>query len=129
MSHIKFGFVMPQGWRWLDSNGPSTEEQYQFTKSIVTLAEEPGFGTAYTYDHLMGGANFKSNRNKNLFECFLLISSLLACTLSPRCGQIVTRNSYRNPSLLAKCSARRGKTKTQNSSRSLRFSWPQLRRY
>jgi alkanesulfonate monooxygenase SsuD/methylene tetrahydromethanopterin reductase-like flavin-dependent oxidoreductase (luciferase family) len=93
---------MPQGWRWLDSNGSSTGEQYQFAKNIVSLAEELGYDTAYSYDHLMGGANFRPNRNKNFFECFVLISSLLSSTSTLRFGQLVTCNSYRNPALLAK---------------------------
>jgi F420-dependent oxidoreductase-like protein len=93
---------MPQGWRWLDPNGSSSDEQYRFTKDIVNLAEALGYETAYSYDHLIGGAISKANRNKNFFECFVLTSSLLGCTSSLRFGQLVTCNSYRNPALLAK---------------------------
>ena len=102
MTQIKFGLVIPQGWRWLDSNGSSTSEQYHFVKEIVSLAELLGFETAYCYDHLMGGTIFKPNRKKNFFECFVLISSLLGITSSIRFGQLVTCNSFRNPALLAK---------------------------
>lgn len=102
MSRIKFGFVMPQGWRWLDSNGCSTAEQYTFVKETVSSAEQLGYDTAYSYDHLMGGANHKSNRRRNLFECFVLLSSLFNITSTIRFGQLVTCNSYRNPALLAK---------------------------
>lgn len=93
---------MPQGWRWLDSNGSSTVAQYRFAKDIVSLAEVLGYDTAYSYDHLMGGTIFKANRDKNFFECFVLISSLLGSTSNMRFGQLVTCNSYRNPALLAK---------------------------
>jgi alkanesulfonate monooxygenase SsuD/methylene tetrahydromethanopterin reductase-like flavin-dependent oxidoreductase (luciferase family) len=80
MSETKFGFVMPQGWRWLDPNGSSPEEQYCFVKDIVNSAEHLGYDTAYSFDHLMGGANYKYNRKKNFFECFVLLSSLLNIT-------------------------------------------------
>lgn len=102
LSRIKFGFVMPQGWRWLDSNGSSAVAQYRFAKDIVSLAELLGYDTAYSYDHMMGGTIFKANRDKNFFECFVLISSLLASTSNIRFGQVVTCNSFRNPALLAK---------------------------
>lgn len=102
MSQLKFGFVLPQGWRWLDSNGSSAAAQYRFVQDTVNTAELLGYDTAYSYDHLWGGANFKANRNKNFFECFVLLSSLLGGTSSIRFGQLVTCNSYRNPALLAK---------------------------
>ncbi len=102
MSETKFGFVMPQGWRWLDPNGCSPVEQYCFVKDIVNSAECLGYDTAYSFDHLMGGANYKWNRKKNFFECFVILSSLLNITSTIRFGQLVTCNSYRNPALLAK---------------------------
>jgi len=77
-------------------------EQYCFVKDIVNSAEHLGYDTAYSFDHLMGGANYKCNRKKNFFECFVLLSSLLNITSSIRFGQLVTCNSYRNPALLAK---------------------------
>jgi alkanesulfonate monooxygenase SsuD/methylene tetrahydromethanopterin reductase-like flavin-dependent oxidoreductase (luciferase family) len=40
--------------------------------------------------------------NKNIFECLTLLSSVTAITKRIKIGQIVTCNSYRNPSLLAK---------------------------
>jgi F420-dependent oxidoreductase-like protein len=102
VSNIKFGVVIPQGWRWLDYNGISATEQYSFSKKIIQLADTLDYDSAYAYDHLRGGANFKSNHDKNFFECFTLLSSLLTITKKIRIGQIVTCNSYRNPALLAK---------------------------
>jgi alkanesulfonate monooxygenase SsuD/methylene tetrahydromethanopterin reductase-like flavin-dependent oxidoreductase (luciferase family) len=40
--------------------------------------------------------------NKNIFDCFTLLSAATAITKRIKIGQIVTCNSYRNPSLLAK---------------------------
>jgi F420-dependent oxidoreductase-like protein len=102
LSKIRFSLIIPQGWRWLDYNGTSALEQYAFTKNIVQEAERYGYYSAYAYDHLWGGANFRANHDKNFFECFTLLSSLIPITQKIRLGQIVTSNSYRNPALLAK---------------------------
>jgi F420-dependent oxidoreductase-like protein len=102
LSRPKFGLVIPQGWRWLDYNSTSAIKQYCFSKKIIQLADILGYNSAYAYDHLWGGAIFKANRNKNFFECFTLLSSLLTITNKIRIGQIVTCNSYRNPALVAK---------------------------
>jgi F420-dependent oxidoreductase-like protein len=94
--------MIPQGWRWLDHNGNSAAEQYQFSRKIMHLADILNYSCAYAYDHLWGGANYTVNRDKNFFECFTFLSSLLTSTSRIRVGQIVTCNSYRNPALLAK---------------------------
>ena len=45
---------------------------------------------------------FKDDTEKNIFECFTLLSATATITNKIRIGQIVTCNSYRNPALLAK---------------------------
>ena len=102
LSRYKFGLIIPQGWRWLDYNSTSVVKKYQFSKRIIQLADILGYNSAYAYDHLMGGANFKNNRNKDFFECLTLLSSLLTITDKIRIGQVVTCNSFRHPALLAK---------------------------
>ena len=42
------------------------------------------------------------DRNKNIFECFVLLLGLAAIKKRIKIGQLVTCNSYRNPSLVAK---------------------------
>ena len=52
MSRIKFGLVIPQGWRWLSKHGDSSVEQYEFSKRIARLADTLHYDSAYVYDHL-----------------------------------------------------------------------------
>src|ERR687887_592986 len=58
------------------------------------------FDSIYAYDHLI--PHYKDDIEKNIFECFTLLSSLAVITKKVKIGQIVVCNSYRNPSLLAK---------------------------
>ena len=100
---LEFGLTMPQGWRGGDL--PLEEEndpvkQYEFSKSISVTADNIGFDSIYAYDHFI--PFYSDDRNKNIFECFTLLSSLAAITERIKIVQIVTCNSYRNPSLMAK---------------------------
>ncbi len=100
---VQFGLTIPQGWRGGDlplqqENDPV--KQYEFSKSISIEADNIGFDSIYAYDHLI--PYYKNDVNKNIFECLTLLSSLTAITKRIKIGQIVTCNSYRNPSLLAK---------------------------
>jgi len=100
---LEFGLTVPQGWRGGDL--PLEEEndpvkQYEFSKSISVTADTIGFDSIYAYDHFI--PFYSDDRNKNIFECFTLLSSLAAITERIKIGQILTCNSYRNPSLMAK---------------------------
>lgn len=100
---IQFGLTIPQGWRGGDL--PLEEEnnpvkQFAFSKEIAITADNLGFDSIYAYDHFM--PFFKDDTEKNIFECFTLLSATATITNKIRIGQIVTCNSYRNPALLAK---------------------------
>ena len=69
----------------------------------MTTADNLKFDSIYAYDHLV--PHYKDDREKNIFECFTLLSSLAVITKKVEIGQIVVCNSYRNPSLLAKMSS------------------------
>ena len=102
-SKLLFGLTIPQGWRGGDL--PLEEEndpikQYEFSKSIAITADDLGFDMLYTYDHLI--PHYKDDIEKNILECFTLLSAIAAITTKIKIGQIVTCNSYRNPALLSK---------------------------
>lgn len=99
MSQIRFGIVIPQGWR-NDLPQISSADQYQYSKDIVITAERNGFDSIYAYDHFIPHYRYPSTGN--FFECFTLLSAISAYTKKMKIGQIVTCNSYRNPALLAK---------------------------
>ena len=100
---LEFGLTIPQGWRGGDlplekENDPI--KQYEFSKSISVTADSIGFDSIYAYDHFI--PFYSDDKDKNIFECFALLTTLAALTKRIKIGQIVTCNSYRNPSLLAK---------------------------
>jgi F420-dependent oxidoreductase-like protein len=102
-NYLQFGLTIPQGWRGGDL--PLEEEnnpvkQYEFSKSVAIAADNLDFNSIYAYDHLL--PHYADDVEKNIFECFTLLSSTAAITNKIKIGQIVACNSYRNPSLLAK---------------------------
>ena len=99
MSKIKFGIVIPQGWR-NDLPGNSSITQFKYSRDIAIGAEKNGFDSAYVYDHFI--PHYRYHRNGNFFECFTFLSALSTELKRMKVGQIVTCNSYRNPALLAK---------------------------
>jgi F420-dependent oxidoreductase-like protein len=100
---LQFGFSIPQGWRGGDlpleqENDPI--KQYEFSKTIITLADHLGFDSIYAYDHFI--PHHSDNIEKNIFECCTILTAASAITKRVKIGHIVICNSYRHPSLLAK---------------------------
>lgn len=99
MKSIQVGLTLPQGW--LDefpSNNPN--EQFLFSKSVALKAEKLGYDAGYVYDHFI--PYYGNNPNGSFFEAYTLLSAIASVTSKLRIGQVVTCNSYRHPSLLAK---------------------------
>jgi hypothetical protein len=91
-NNLQFGLTIPQGWRGGDL--PLEEEnnpvkQYEFSKSVAIAADNLGFHSIYAYDHLI--PHYKDDIEKNIFECFTLVTSV---TITPfvqiHCKFVVT---------------------------------------
>ena len=99
MSEIRFGIIVPQGWR-NDLPEISSVDQFKYSKHVVVAAERNGFDAIYAYDHFI--PHYRYHNTGNFFECFTLLSAISTFTKKMKIGQIVACNSYRNPALLAK---------------------------
>ncbi|MGN6628591.1 MAG: TIGR03560 family F420-dependent LLM class oxidoreductase [Candidatus Nitrosocosmicus sp.] len=102
-NRLQFGLSIPQGWRGGDlpleqENNPV--KQFEFSKTITTLADTLNFESIYTYDHLV--PHYGDDIEKNIFECYTLLTTAAAITKKIKIGQLVTCNSYRHPPLIAK---------------------------
>lgn len=102
MKTIQVGLTLPQGWldEFPDNNAYN---QFQFSKSVALKAEQLGYDAGYVYDHFI--PYYGDKRTLPFFEAYTLLSAIAAITTKLRIGQVVTCNSYRSPSLLAKMSS------------------------
>jgi F420-dependent oxidoreductase-like protein len=102
MKPIRVGLTLPQGWldEFPDNNAYN---QFLFSKSVALKAEQLGYDAGYVYDHFI--PYYGDKRTLPFFEAYTLLSAIAAITTKLRIGQVVTCNSYRSPSLLAKMSS------------------------
>lgn len=99
MRPVRVGLTLPQGW--LDefpSSNPN--EQFLFSKDIAQKAEKLGYEAGYVYDHFI--PYYGNNSHGPFFEAYILLSAIASATSKLRIGQVVTCNSFRHPSMLAK---------------------------
>ena len=98
-SKIRFGLIIPQGWQLDLPENLDAVEQYQLIERTAREVEEIGFDSVWFYDHFH---TVPEPRPYSCFECWSTLMALAKATRRLRLGQIVTCNSYRHPSYLAK---------------------------
>src|SRR5579872_5097378 len=96
---MKFGVMVPQGWRMDLADIPDPVEAYEAMTRVAQEAESLGFDSIWLYDHFH---TVPVPSQEVTFECWVTTAALARDTRTIRIGQMVTCNGYRNPALLAK---------------------------
>ena len=98
---MRFGLVIPQGWR-LDLAGIEPAAQWHTMLEIARAAEAGPFESVWVYDHFH---TVPVPTQEATHEAWSLMAALAASTSRVRLGQMCTCVSYRNPAYLAKVAA------------------------
>lgn len=95
---VKFGVTIPQGVRQ-DLPDISSSDQLALMESYAREAQRLEFDSIWLFDHFHTAPRVALS---SCFECWTTLTYLAAKIEKIRLGTIVTCNSYRQPSLLAK---------------------------
>jgi len=98
---IGFGCFAPQGWRG-DLAEVEVPHVARSLRDVTLLCEKKGFDSVWVYDHFIP---YPTPSFQPCMECWVTLSHLSSITSRVMLGQLVTCNSYRSPSLLAKMAA------------------------
>lgn len=96
---MKLGVFVPQGWRMDLAGVRDPVEKYATMSRCALEAERAGYDALFLYDHFH---TVPAPQLESVFECWTSTAALARDTSTIRLGQMVTCNSYRPPSLLAK---------------------------
>jgi F420-dependent oxidoreductase-like protein len=99
---VRFGVFVPQGWKMELVDFDSGPDKYAALRRVAKEADRLAYDSLWVYDHFH---TVPVPSLEATFECWTLMAALAVETQRIRLGQMVTCNSYRPPSLLAKLSA------------------------
>lgn len=100
--NLEFGCLVPQGWR---KDLPQTDSYKDLVSGVVSVAREAertGYDSLWVYDHLV---TYPNPGHEPCLEAWTTLSFLAGIIGKAKLGQLVTCNSYRAPTLLAKIGA------------------------
>ena len=87
----------------LDAYRPSKHGNHWDTMLAAARAcEQAGLDSVWINDHFMFPDKEHPDREVPVFECFVMLGAVAACTSRIRIGELVVGVPYRNPALLAK---------------------------
>ncbi len=95
---MKLGIMLPQEW---ERSLIDPIEAYETMIRVAQQAEQLGFASIWLFDHF-DSSSVPSSAERMFFECWTSTAAIARETTHIRIGQLVTCNSFRNPSLLAK---------------------------
>jgi len=97
---IRFGSFIPQGWLG-ELKGCVPGREFEAISNVALQCDALGFDSIWVYDHFMT----LPATTEACFESWTTLSALAALTKNLGLGQLVTCNSFRYPSVLAKMGA------------------------
>jgi len=99
---IRFGSLVPQGWRHEFAGWQKPGKEFDAIRRVSLECERLGYDSIWLYDHFI---TYPEATSDPCFESWTTLSALASITKKLGLGTIVTCNSYRYPSVLAKISA------------------------
>lgn len=98
----RFGSFIPQGWRREFAGWEKPGKEFDAIKNVALECERLGYDSIWLYDHFI---TYPEATTDPCFESWTTLSALASITKKLGLGTLVTCNSYRYPSVLAKISA------------------------
>jgi alkanesulfonate monooxygenase SsuD/methylene tetrahydromethanopterin reductase-like flavin-dependent oxidoreductase (luciferase family) len=96
---IRFGVIVPQGWRMDLAEIGDPIEQYEAMTRVARVTDEGGWDLIWVYDHFH---TVPTPELETCFGCWTITATLARDTQNVKIGQMVGCNGYRYPALYAK---------------------------